>query len=179
MSDDTISNAESVLNTYNLLKKTIDDPSSALPALLEACKSQGALSSLEIPDLRIHGMALNTMKEQCNNNGCILWTQMDAARKRALHQHKEFQQKQSRPGRGSKAELSNLVSEKQEEISQKNNSIIQYIDRYDHLLTLCRSHSKHDPALAAKINRHLERYSFLDQWNVKLKLRLINGGRDE
>jgi hypothetical protein len=104
MEIENIIHVESVLNTFNLLKQAIADPSSALPELLEACKSQEALASLELTDLRIHKMSLNRMKQECTNSRWISWTQMDAARKLVLQKIEMFQKRQRCFGRDANIE---------------------------------------------------------------------------
>jgi len=175
----TLYNAESVVNTYTLLKKAIDDPENVSAAFIEACKSQGTLASLDLPEVGICAMSLNTMKTHADSNGKILWSQLDAYRKAALKKHQQYARTKTKPSRGSKNYLEDRLACIEKGLQQKINEIIQFADRYDDLLTLSRDHSRLNPTFEAKLKRHLDRYSYMDKCSGRSKLRLIDGGKDE
>ncbi len=175
--DVTMHNAESVLHTFALLKKAIDDPESVSAVFIRACKSQGQLASLELPEFGIHAMSLNTMKTYADNNGKILWTQLDAYRKTALKRHLQHARTRTNPTRGSKDYLEGRLAVVERELQQKVNEIIQFVDRYDELLTLSRDHARLSSTFEAKLKRHLDKYIYMDKCSGRSKLRIIDGGK--
>lgn len=172
-------NAESVAHTFALLKKAIDDPESVSAVFIRACKSQGHLASLELPDFGIHAMSLNTMKTHADNNGKILWTQLDAYRKTALKKHQQQVQSKTKPSRGSKINLEARLAGVERDLQQKTNEIIQFVDRYDDLLVLSRDHARLNSTFESKLKRHLDRYIYMDNRCGRSKLRLIDGEKND
>lgn len=172
-------NAVSVANTFTLLKKAIEGPESVSAIFIEACKSQGLLASLNYPELGICAMSLNTMKTHADNNGNILWSQLDAYRKAALKKHQQHAKSKIRLSRGSKTYLEVRLAVTEKELQQKINEIIQFVDRYDDLLLLSRDHARLNSTFEAKLKRHLDRYSYMDKRCGPSKLRVIVGGKND
>ncbi len=171
--------AKSVINTFNILKIAFEDPANMPGPILEACKSQGALAALDFPESEICSMSLNTMKTHADNNGAILWKNLNDLRNMVLKKHAEFVQSQYTPSRGSKAHLKDQLVLAKKKLQNENNNTISYVDRYDHLLTLCRDHSQSSTRFRAKFNLHLVRYAFMDDTaDIRSKLRIIDGGRN-
>ena len=177
--DVAMHNAESVVHTFALLKKAIDDPESVSAVFIRACKSQGQLASLELPEFGIYAMSLNTMKAHADNNGKILWQQLDAYRKAALKKHQQHAKTRINSSRGSKAYFEGRLSVVEKDLQCKINEIIQFVDRYDDLLTLSRDHARLSSTFEAKLKRHLDRYNYMDKCSGRSRLRIIDGGKND
>jgi hypothetical protein len=163
--EDFILNATSVKSTFELLKKAIANPEGAPAALIDSCKSQGTLAALVLTEHAIRKMSLNTMKSHADSNPSISWEKLNTLRKAALSTYQKSQNNLNRPGRGSKTDLKDESEKAKQEVQVKNNEIIQFIDCYQDLLTICRDYSRLDSMFAAKFQKHLLKYSYLNQCN--------------
>jgi hypothetical protein len=157
----------------------MEDPSSAPPAFIIACRSQGAFASFELPECGIRSMSLNTMKTHSDNNGKIIWENLNKLRKLLLVKYAQHVKKQNKPTRGSNAQLKEKLEEAESKLQQRHNNIIQFVDCYINLFTLCSEHAKMCSTFAAKLRRHQALYSNLEIPNYRPKLRIIEGGRNE
>jgi hypothetical protein len=157
----------------------IQNPEIAPIAIIEACKSQGALSSLDMPEYGIRPMSLNTFKTHCDNNSDILWQQMDASRKATLIKYNNYKNNINKPSRGTKIDLENRIAEINRELQLQNNDIIKFVDRYQDLLTICRDHALKDSVMSAKLSLHLKKYRYMENQNKRLTLKVVYGKRIE
>lgn len=169
----------SVINSFDLLMKIIDEPTLASPMIAEALKSQGAFAALNLPEYNIIQMSLNSMKTYSNHNSNITWDALNKYREAAKLKYQQHQQLVNKPGRGSRADLAMRYDEIKADLKQKCNSIIQYIDMYQDLLTISKDHALHDSSFAARIERHIKRYLYLNELNGQIRLSIIHGKRHE
>lgn len=94
----------SVRKQFELLKQLTADPSSVADGvrevLLPALASQGALAALELPEMGIVGMSLNTHKAIANDELSGCYEAMNEYRKAALEKLKAAERRVAEPGRG-------------------------------------------------------------------------------
>ena len=114
-----IRKAKSVINTFNILKIACEDPTNIPEPILEACKSQGTLAALDLPEHGICCMALNTMKTHADNNGDILWKNLNMLRSDVLIKYNKYIQSQNKPTRGSNAHLREKPCSSEREITKR------------------------------------------------------------
>lgn len=150
----------SVKKLYELLKQVARDPDSVdsplRGVLLKALTSQGALAALELPDLGIVGMALNTHKAIADAELSGRYEALNDYRKAAREKLKHAEEQAERPGRGTIAWYAGELAEKNAQLTRVGDDIALMSMRLDEVMKLAQHMAKEAGKEAEFNKRRLE-----------------------
>jgi len=151
----------SVRQRWILLGSILDNPKKLPRQISDACKSQGALAKLELPQEGVFKMTLNTLKATARiaiekNDGKDGWEQLEERRlsvQSLVVKHSQLKQS------ARKKPTDNLISDLQEALDKSNRQRLRLERGYFEMLTILRELAKSDPSLEVKLKRHLATFS--------------------
>ncbi len=146
----------SVKKQFELLKQVISDlnsvASAVRDALLPALVSQGALAALELPEIGIVGMSLNTHKAIANNELSGGYEAINEHRKVALEKLKAAGRRSAAPGRGTLNWYKAEAEDKSAKLQQVADDIALMSLQLDEVLKLGQQMAK-DAGKEAEFNK--------------------------
>lgn len=172
-------NNKSVIALRQALLDAINDPSNANQKLLDACSSQDKLAQLEIADLKIYPMSLNTHKGACDRVLDGGYKTIDQLRLRAIDVYEQFKASKQEAKSGTKSYYIQQLSDLKEENQRLVDSSVFLASKYNELLHLARRiiDRANEGKLVAEnearlLNQHLAKFDYSRFGNM----RIFDGG---
>ncbi|WP_075256210.1 hypothetical protein [Herbaspirillum camelliae] len=132
----------SVRKQFELLQHVVKNPGSiAEPlrdALLPALASQGALAALELPEIGIVGMSLNTHKAIADEELLGRYAALNDYRKAALEKLRDIVRHAEKPGRGTIDWYKTELADKTAKLNRVANEIALMSQQLDEVLALAQ-----------------------------------------
>ncbi|MFC1567638.1 hypothetical protein ACFL3K_00345 [Pseudomonadota bacterium] len=173
-------NNKSVIALRQALLNAINNPSDVNQKLIDACSSQDKLAQLEIADLKVYHMSLNTHKGACDRVLDGGYKAVNQLRLRAIDVLEQFKASRQEAKSGTKSYYIQQLSDLREENQKLVDSSVFLASKYNELLHLARRiiDRANEGKLVAEnetrlLNQHLAKFDYSRFGN----LRIFDGGQ--
>jgi len=156
---DTSSKISSVANTMAMLERLIAVPKVHTVVTIDNLKTQAALASLDLPELGIHPMSLNTLKHYVKESVPGGWEVFDELRKKAIRVLSKLSEPTSKPSRGSKQDILNRLQRSESEVQHYINEIARFAEQHTKLVEICWMEAKDNGDFALSFKAYLKKYA--------------------
>ncbi|SDG76936.1 hypothetical protein [Janthinobacterium sp. YR213] len=150
---------DSTLARFALLEKALRGEKSIPASLRHACRSQGKLARLSLPNLGIEPMSLNTLKNQADvaieSGG---WEKLDEMRQSYLHAIEGSAPSSEKPLSATE-QLKTAIARLEESLAIERRYRLRLQTSYAALIRRMRISAESDQDLAIFLNRHLAAFS--------------------